>query len=48
LPFQIGNVLVMYPGALKKRLRKHGDLSQDLMQRIARRLDVSLPPAATR
>jgi hypothetical protein len=48
LPFQIGNVLVMYPGALKKRLRKRGDLSQDLMQRIARRLDVSLPPAATR
>jgi Nuclease-related domain len=44
-PFQIGNVWVMYPGALKKRLRKSGRLSREAMGRIARRLDLSLPPA---
>ena len=46
-PFQVGNVWVMYPGALKKRLRKNGSLSQTEMERIARRLDLSLPPAKT-
>jgi hypothetical protein len=45
-PFQIGNVWVLYPGALRKRLKKTGALSRDAMQRIARRLDLSLPPAA--
>lgn len=45
LPFQVGNVWVMYPGALRKRLRKSGPLSREVMQRIARRLDLSLPPA---
>lgn len=45
-PFQIGNVWVMYPGALKRRLKKRGSLSRDTMERIARRLDLSLPPAA--
>jgi hypothetical protein len=44
-PFQVGNVWVMYPGALKKRLRKSGPLSRETMERIARRLDLSLPPA---
>ncbi len=45
LPFQLGNVWVMYPGALKKRLRKRGPLSREAMERIARRLDLSLPSA---
>jgi hypothetical protein len=45
-PFQLGNVWVMYPGALKKRLRKNGPLSQEAMARIARRLDLSLPAAS--
>ena len=36
----------MYPGALKKRLKKRGSLSRETMERIARRLDLSLPPAA--
>jgi hypothetical protein len=44
-PFQLGNVWVMYPGALKKRLRKGGRLSREAMDRIARRLDLSLPRA---
>jgi hypothetical protein len=47
-PFQIGNVWVLYPGALKKRLRKNGSLSRDTMERIARRLDLSLPSASVR
>jgi hypothetical protein len=45
MPFQIGNVWVVYPGALKKRLRKSGKLPREMMERIARRLDLSLPPA---
>ena len=45
-PFQIGNVWVLYPGALRKRLKKTGPLSRETMERIARRLDLSLPPAA--
>jgi len=44
-PFQLGTVWVMYPGALKKRLRKSGPLSREAMERIAGRLDRSLPPA---
>jgi hypothetical protein len=47
-PFQIGNVWVLYPGALKKRLRKNGSLSRETMERIARRLDLSLPSASVR
>jgi hypothetical protein len=47
-PFQLGNVWVMYPGALKKRLRKNDSLSPEAMERIARRLDPSLPPAKAR
>jgi nuclease-like protein len=45
-PFQVGNVWVMYPGALKKRLRKDGPLNREQRERIARRLALSLPPAA--
>jgi len=45
LPFQVGNVWVMYPGALRKRLRKTGPLSQEVMGRIARLLELSLPSA---
>ncbi len=44
-PFQIGNVWVLYPGALRKRLKKSGPLSRDTMERIAHRLDLSLPHA---
>ena len=45
LPFQLGNVWVMYPGALKKRLRKSGPLARETMELVARRLELSLPPA---
>ena len=44
-PFQLGTVCFMYPGGLKKRLRKSGPLSREAMERIAGRLDRSLPPA---
>ncbi len=44
-PFRVGLVWVLYPGALKKRLRKGGPLSRDRMEHIARRLDLSLPKA---
>jgi Nuclease-related domain len=44
-PFQVGNVWVMYPGALKKRLRKSGPISRETMERIGRRLELSLPSA---
>jgi hypothetical protein len=45
-PFQVGSaVWVMYPGALRKRLKKNGPLSREKMERIARRLDLSLPRA---
>jgi hypothetical protein len=45
-PFQIGNVWVLYGRALKKRLKKDGPLSRETMERIAWRLDLSLPAAA--
>lgn len=45
MPFQVGNVWVIRPGALKRRLRKRGKLPRETMERIARRLDLSLPPA---
>jgi hypothetical protein len=44
-PFQIGNVWVLYPGALRKRLKKNGPLSREQRVRLARRLDLSLPLA---
>jgi hypothetical protein len=43
LPFQIGNVWVIYPGALRKRLKKSGPLTRNRMERVAQRLDLSLP-----
>jgi len=42
-PFQVGNVWVLYPAALKKRLKKSGRLPVERRRRIARRLDLSLP-----
>jgi hypothetical protein len=45
-PFQVGTVWVLYPGALRKRLKKDGALSPDQMERIARRLALSLPSAS--
>jgi hypothetical protein len=44
-PFQVGCVWVMYPGALRKQLTKKGPLSRETMEHVARRLDLSLPPA---
>jgi hypothetical protein len=44
-PFQVGSAWVLYPGALRKRLKKDGPLSQELMERIAKRLALSLPAA---
>jgi hypothetical protein len=38
----------MYPGALKKRLRKSGPLSLEMIQRIGQRLDLSLPRSNAR
>jgi Nuclease-related domain len=43
--FQVGSVWLLYPGALRKRLKKDGPLSRELMERIAKRLALSLPPA---
>jgi hypothetical protein len=44
--FQVGSVWVLYPGALRKRLKKNGPLSRELMERLAKRLALSLPDAA--
>jgi len=44
-PFLVGKVLVTHPGALKKELRKKGTVPREKMERIARVLDLSLPPA---
>lgn len=44
-PFSVGNAWVTYPGALRKELRKNGPLSRETMERVARRLDLSLPIA---
>ena len=45
-PFSVGSVWIAYPGALKKSLKKRGPLTRETMERIARRLDLSLPRAA--
>jgi hypothetical protein len=45
-PFSVRGVTVLYPAALRDRLKKHGNLSRESMERIARRLGVSLPPAS--
>ncbi len=44
-PFQVQSVWVLYPGALKKRLRKNGPISRERMEHIARRLELSFPKA---
>jgi hypothetical protein len=44
-PFQVGSVWVLDPGALRKRLKKDGPLSREQMERLAKRLALSLPPA---
>ena len=44
-PFSVGSVWVAYPGALKKALKRDGLLSREAMERIARRLALSFPPA---
>jgi len=43
--FQIGRVWVLYPGALRKRLKKKGPLSPDAMSLVAAALERALPPA---
>jgi hypothetical protein len=45
LSVQIGSVWVLYPGSLRKRLRKKGQLTVDRMTRAAAALDRALPPA---
>ena len=44
-PFTVGKTWVAYPGALRKHLRKDGSMSREMMERAARRLDISLPQA---
>jgi hypothetical protein len=45
-PFQIGDaVWVLYPGALRKRLKRKGPLTVDRMKLAADALDRALPPA---
>ncbi|MFL5927192.1 MAG: nuclease-related domain-containing protein [Gaiellaceae bacterium] len=47
-PFSVGKVWVTHPGALRKQLRKSGSLARETMERVARRLELSLPPAGGR
>lgn len=44
-PFSVGKVWVTYPRALAKALRRKGPMSRQVMEHIARRLDLSLPRA---
>jgi hypothetical protein len=46
-PFQVGYVRILHPRALRKQLRKKGPLSRAAMERIAKRLELSFPPAAS-
>jgi hypothetical protein len=46
-PFQVGAVWVLYPGALRKRLKKRGPLSRDAMTCVAGALERALPPAGS-
>lgn len=41
-PFQVGSVWVLYPGALRKRLKKGGSVSREEMEQLAKRLAHSL------
>jgi hypothetical protein len=47
-PFSVGKVWVTYPGALRKQLKKSGPVARETMDRVARRLDLSLPSAEPR
>jgi len=44
-PFEVRGVTVLYPGALRDRLKKDGALVRATMERVASRLALSLPPA---
>jgi hypothetical protein len=44
-PFDVRGVTVLYPGALRDRLKKNGDLARETMERVANRLALSLPLA---
>jgi hypothetical protein len=44
-PFKVGSVWVLYPGALRKRLKKNGPVPRERMQHIAKRLALSFPNA---
>jgi hypothetical protein len=44
-PFRVGSVWVLYPGALRKRLKKEGPVPRERMEHIAKRLDLSFPKA---
>jgi hypothetical protein len=46
--FQVDGVWVLYPGALRKRLRKNGPLNTDTMRLVAAALERALPPAGRR
>jgi hypothetical protein len=46
--FQVDGVWVLYPGALRKRLRKNGPLNADTMRLVAAALGRALPPAGRR
>ena len=45
-PFQIGSDWVLYPGALRKRLKKNGPLSREAIARASRVIALGLPSAA--
>jgi hypothetical protein len=45
--FQVGSVWVLYPGALRKRLKKNGSLAREEMERAARAIALGLPSASS-
>lgn len=47
-PFDVRGVTVLYPGALRDRLKKRGNVPRETMERIATRLALSLPSATDR
>jgi hypothetical protein len=47
-PFEVRGVTIMYPAALRDRLKKQGDLSREAIERVANRLALSLPAASRR
>ncbi len=46
LAFQVDGVWVLYPGALRKRLRKKGPLTAEAMRTVAAALERALPSAS--